>query len=72
MSESPHPLSQTRLNHRITMFVTEPLQGDPYLVKEEDHKEADKHPLLIWTSLRCRPPRNSPFVGEFSPRNSPP
>ena len=31
--------------------MTEPQQGDPYLVEEQDHEEVEKHPLLIWTSL---------------------
>ncbi|MDP9905511.1 hypothetical protein J2S90_002482 [Arthrobacter bambusae] len=31
--------------------MTEPRQGDPYLVKEQHHEEVEKHPLLLWSSL---------------------
>jgi hypothetical protein len=35
-------------------FLTEPRQGDPYLVQEEDYdyEAVEKHPPLLWTSLR--------------------
>lgn len=32
--------------------MTETQQGDPYLVEEQECEEAEKHPMLIWTSLR--------------------
>lgn len=32
-------------------FVTEHQEGDPYAVDDQDYEGAEKHPLLIWTSL---------------------
>ena len=32
--------------------MSEPQQGDPYLVKEQHQAEMEKHPLWVWTSLR--------------------
>jgi hypothetical protein len=44
-------------------------EGDSYLLEEEHHEEVEKHPLLIWTSIRpgdivsLRMPSTGHYVG---------
>lgn len=72
-AQAPAPLSWKRQQDN---FVTEPQQGDAYLVEEQHHEEVEKHPFVIWTSLSpgdvvsLRGPGSKDCVGTVESRTS--